>query len=380
MPAGQYLNAESGQPFCFDAVAETVTAANGGLPLSNITVGSAPAGVTGFGLKNVNLANGSAYVCGTEGRTPNTTTYSFTVTFTNSTGSVTGTIDLFIYGQCTWTSSTGTVSMFNAAEDLEQNGSQSAFGAPITNGETAGTTSNYPTCTDAQFIGTGLGGAFTVNTANPLPSPTDTNPSAAQGDLASSNLDLGTGGCYGDAVIDISSGEESGSFGTTAKLTWPSPWANGGDCSYGGLGSNSAGGNTDLTNAACPPSQADVNEGYVSCSHHGVDRQRRHPDRRVQQLVHGRLLQRTARSPAVDGHPVDRGGVARRHGECHRRDQLVGDHRRRAQHRALRRRPGRRHVPGLGTRCVHRHLPGDCGSRDEFDRHHRRQLVRLYRC
>ena len=179
--AGQYLNAESGQPFCFDAVAETVTAANGGLPLSNITVGAAPAGVTGWGLKNVNLANGSAYVCGTEGGTPNTTTYSFTVTFTNSTGSVTGTIDLFIYGQCTWTSSSGTVSMFNAAEDLEQNGSQSAFGAPITNGETAGTTSNYPTCTDAQFIGTGLGGAFTVNTANPLPSPTDTNPSASPG-------------------------------------------------------------------------------------------------------------------------------------------------------------------------------------------------------
>ena len=41
---------------------------------------------------------------------------------------------------------------------------------------------------------------------------------------------------------------------------------NGGDCSYGGLGSNSAGGNTDTTNATCPPSQADVNEGYVDCS------------------------------------------------------------------------------------------------------------------
>ena len=55
-------------------------------------------------------------------------------------------------------------------------------------------------------------------------------------------------------------------MGTSYKLTVPSPWVNGGDCSYGGLGSNSAGGNTDTTNATCPPSQADVNEGYVSCS------------------------------------------------------------------------------------------------------------------
>ena len=163
------------------------------------------------------------------------------------------------------------MSMFSSAEDTEQNGSQSAFGAPISNGETKGTTTNYPTCTDAQFIGTGLGGAFTTNSANPLPTPTDSNPSANQGDLSSSNLDLGdgtagSGGCYGDAVIDISSGEESGSFGTTAKLTWPSPWVNGGDCPYGSLGSNSAGGNTDTTNASCPPSQADVNEGYVDCT------------------------------------------------------------------------------------------------------------------
>ena len=36
----------------------------------------------------------------------------------------------------------------------------------------------------------GLGDAWTMNTANPLPTPTDTNPSAALGDLPSSNLDL----------------------------------------------------------------------------------------------------------------------------------------------------------------------------------------------
>ncbi len=96
-----------------------------------------------------------------------------------------------------------------------------------------------------------------------FPSPVDTNPSAAQGDLASSNLELGKG-CYG--ATEVLKTYAYGTFGSAAILTIPSPWVNGGDCSYGGLGSNSAGGNTDTTNATCPPSQADVNEGYVSCS------------------------------------------------------------------------------------------------------------------
>ncbi len=273
-PADQYTNAESGQPFCYAAQAATVTVANGGLPLSNITLGAAPAGVTNWHLGSTNLNTGQAYACGTEGSAAGNAS-SFTVTFANSGGSATGTIDLYTYAStCGWTSTTGTVSLFNAAEDTYQNGSQSAFGQPITNGETLGTTKNEPTgCTDSAFYAPGLsGGAFTVNTANPLPSPTDTNPSATQGDLASSNLDLTTGsngsagGCYGDAVIDLGGGEESGSFGTASQLTLPSTWVNGGDCSYGSLGSNSAGGNTDTTNASCPPSQADVNEGYVSCS------------------------------------------------------------------------------------------------------------------
>ena len=55
-------------------------------------------------------------------------------------------------------------------------------------------------------------------------------------------------------------------------MTLPSTWVNGGNCAYGSLGSNSAGGNTDTPalngptgDAACPPNQADVNAGYVSC-------------------------------------------------------------------------------------------------------------------
>ncbi len=56
-------------------------------------------------------------------------------------------------------------------------------------------------------------------------------------------------------------------------MTLPSTWVNGGDCAYGSLGSNSAGGNTDTPelsgptgDATCPPSQADVNAGFVNCA------------------------------------------------------------------------------------------------------------------
>ena len=180
-------------------------------------------------------------------------------------GSATDSIPTGAQNECTWTASQGTVSMFDANQDLEQSGSQSAFGQPISNGETAGTTTNYPTCSGDVVVSAsgGLGDAWTVNTANPLPSPTDTNPSAAQGDLPSSNLELAKG-CYGG--INILASYSYTSFGTTAKLTVPSPWVNGGNCAYGTLGSNSAGGNTDTANATCPPSQTDVNEGYVNCS------------------------------------------------------------------------------------------------------------------
>ena len=65
---------------------------------------------------------------------------------TNSGGRATDSIPIGSQNECTWTASQGTVSMFDANQDLEQSGSQSAFGQPITNGETAGTTTNYPTC------------------------------------------------------------------------------------------------------------------------------------------------------------------------------------------------------------------------------------------
>ncbi len=261
--SGQYTSAIKNVPFCVDVAVSNAAA----LPLTSITAGTTPSGITNYSVQNVNLTAGTAQVCGTDTNTPATsgTPPALAPVATNGGGSATDSIPIGSQNECTWTASSGTVSMFDPDQDLEQAGSQSAFGQPITNGETVGTTSNYPTCTGDVMVAAsgGLGDAFTVNTANPLPSPTDTNGGASQNELASSNLELNSG-CYGS--INILSSYSYTSMGSSYKLTVPSPWVNGGDCSYGGVGSNSAGGNTDTTNATCPPSQADVNEGYVSCS------------------------------------------------------------------------------------------------------------------
>jgi hypothetical protein len=261
--SGQYFAAIQNVPFCDDvAVASGTT-----LPLTSITVGATPSGFTGYSIKSVNLAAGTAQVCGTDTNAPvsSGTPPALKPVATNSAGSATDSIPIGSYGACTWTSSKGTTSKFDSNTDLYTSGSQSSFGAPITNGESLGSTSNYPTCSDVMVSASGgLGDAWTINTANPLPSPTDSNPSATQGDLPSSNLFLGSGGCYG--AVNILSSYSYTNFGSGTSLTTPSPWVNGGTCTYGSLGSNQAGGNTDATNANCPPSQADVDAGYVSCS------------------------------------------------------------------------------------------------------------------
>ncbi len=267
-PDGLYFTAIENVPFC-DDIAFT------GAPMTSITAGAAPSGITNFSIQNVNLAAGTAQLCGTDTNAPLTTGSpgSMAPVATNSGGSVTASIPIDSQPECTWTAAGAggtSVSMFDPNQDLEQAGSQSGFGSAISNGEVAGTSTNYPTCTGdvGEYNNTGstggsdLGGAFTINTANPLPSPTDTNPSASQGDLASSNLELAKG-CYG--ATEVLKASAYSTFGSASVLTVPSPWVNGGDCSYGGLGSNSAGGNTDSF-ATCPPTQADVNEGYVNCS------------------------------------------------------------------------------------------------------------------
>ena len=260
---GQYTSAIKNVPFCVDVAVSNAAS----LPLTSITAGATPSGFTNYSVQNVNLAAGTAQVCGTDTNTPATsgTPPALAPVATNAGGSATDSIPIGSQNECTWTASQGTVSMFDPNQDLEQAGSQSAFGQPITNGETEGTTSNYPTCPGDVMVAAsgGLGDAWTVNTANPLPVPIDTNGGASQNNLASSNLELNNG-CYG--AVNILASYSYTSAGSGFKLTLPSPWVNGGNCSYGGLGSNSAGGNTDTTNASCPPSQADVNEGYVNCS------------------------------------------------------------------------------------------------------------------
>jgi hypothetical protein len=158
------------------------------LPLTSITSGTTPSGFANYQIENVNLTAGTAQICGTDNNTPATsgTPPTMAPVATNSGGSATDSIPTGSQNECTWTSSNGTVSMFDPVQDLEQVGSQSAFGQAITGGETAGTSTNYPTCTGDVMVSEsgGPGDAFTANTANPLPTPLDSNPSASQGDLA----------------------------------------------------------------------------------------------------------------------------------------------------------------------------------------------------
>ena len=264
---GQYFAAIQNQPFCDDVSISNAAA----LPLSSITVGATPSGVTNYKIQDVDLAAGTAQVCGTDTNTPvsSGTPPVLAPVATNAGGSATDNIPIGVYGSCTWTTGKGTTQLVDAKQDLYQTGTQSSFGAAIANGETLGSTSNYATCTDAMVAENGsgesggAGDAWTVNTANPLPTPTDSNPSASQGDLASSNLFLASGGCYG--AVNIFSAYSYSNFGSGTSLTTPSPWVNGGTCKYGSLGSNEAGGNTDSF-ATCPPTQADVNAGLVSCT------------------------------------------------------------------------------------------------------------------
>ncbi len=279
-------------PFCYDLevsagqVGPTGTnpGSTGSLPLTSLTAGTTPAGIANYSIQNVNLAAGTAQICGTNNNNAASAPVTMAPVATNSGGTSTDSIATWSQNECTWTSSGATVSMFDTNQDLEQAGSQSAFGQPLTNGVTAGTTKNEPTCTGGVGVSAdgGLGTAWTMNTANPLPTPTDSNPSAALGDLPSSNLDLTSasggaqGGCFGS--VNILASTSTSAFGTsTASMALPSTWVNGGDCSYSGLGSNSAGGNTDKAggtngnlaatgDANCPPNQADVNAGLVSCT------------------------------------------------------------------------------------------------------------------
>ena len=223
----------------------------------------------------------------------------------------------------------------------------------------------------------GLGDAWTVNTANPLPTPTDNNPSASQGDLASSNLYLNSGGCYGS--VNISSGYSYSNFGSGTSLTTPTPWVNGGDCAYGSLGSNSAGGNTDSF-ATCPPTQADVNDGLVSCSiiaSSGNDNNGSINYTTDDLFFNGQPVpqQSTATLSAAATCPVATVTVT---GGTNWWGSADG---------APNTGPYGDDQNGAGTlyqveraERLHRHLPGDRGARRQLDGDHPRQHLRLHRC
>ena len=209
--------------------------------------------------------------------------------------------------------------MFDSNQDLEQAGSQSAFGQPITNGESLGgkQRTNYPTCTGGVGVSAsgGLGDAWTINTANPLPTPTDTNPSAAQGDLPSSNLDLTSaeappatvGGCWGGDNILASTSTTSFGSGSSTRSHDPAQRVGrtvgtaptGRSVPTRPVATPTPRSERPTGNASCPPTQADVNAGYVNCGHNRLVGQRRE---RVDELLDpGPPLQRPAGAPDADG-------------------------------------------------------------------------------
>jgi chitinase len=260
---GNYFSAVKGVPFC-DTIevsagqvgpSGTNPGTTASLPLTSLTAGTTPNNVTNYSIQDVNLTTGSAEICGTNNNNVASAPVTMAPVATNTGGSSTDSVPLWSQNECSWsTSGTSTSdSLFDSNQDLYQAGSQSAFGQPITNGEVPGSSDNAVNCAGGVGVSAsgGLGDAWTINSANPLPTPTDTNPSAADGDLPSSNLDLTSassgskGGCWG--AVNILASTSTTTFVSSSAMTTPSSWVNGGDCTYGGLGSNSAGGNTDTT-------------------------------------------------------------------------------------------------------------------------------------
>ena len=274
-----YYDAVGGVPFCFDYVASGVTVANGGLPLTSITPGATPANTTDYTIQNIDLANGSAQLCGVMSSAEELTETTLNPVATNPWGSATQTYDMSTYSPCTWTNTdtgNGEVnSTYDANLNVVQTGSQSTFGASITGGVVPGKTRYYALCyktgttsADAYYLpgGSGLsvGASPFVVTNGGISGYT--NPTAPGVGSPLSDLNSACGG-----TVSTASSSTFGSFGSatpTYDFTFPSPWVNGGECTYGSgieSGTNSVGTDTD-SYASCPPTQQDVNEGYVDCN------------------------------------------------------------------------------------------------------------------
>ena len=104
---GNYFSAIKGVPFCYDIAVTTGTSSGAttgspaSLPLTSLTAGATPAGVTNYSIKNVNLAAGTR-----RSAAPTTTTRpahrsTMAPVATNSGGSATDSIPLWSQNECT---------------------------------------------------------------------------------------------------------------------------------------------------------------------------------------------------------------------------------------------------------------------------------------
>ncbi len=86
-------------PFCHDIA---VINGPGSLPLTSMTAGTTPSGITNYSIKNINLAAGTAQLCGTDTSTPLTTGTPPAVApvATNTGGSATNSIPIFSQNEC----------------------------------------------------------------------------------------------------------------------------------------------------------------------------------------------------------------------------------------------------------------------------------------
>ena len=176
---GNYFSAIKGVPFCYDLEVSagqvgpsgTNPGSTGSLPLTSLTAGTTPANVSNYSIQDVNLAAGTAQICGTNNNAVASAPVTMAPVATNSAGTATDSIPLWSQNECTWTSSGG-----HGVHVRHQSGPRAvrlAVGLRPAHHQRGdgGTTLDEPTCPGGVGVSAsgGLGDAWTMNTANPLP-------------------------------------------------------------------------------------------------------------------------------------------------------------------------------------------------------------------
>ena len=230
-------------------------AVTAGAPLTAMAVNSAPANVSGFGLQNIDLTHGTADMVGTYTAAPAGSTVTASIKATNASGNSNGSFTLEAY-TCSWASTTGTTAVFDSNQSDYVTGSQSAYGTAITNGVTAGTTQLKPTCADIHVPGLGATTLILSNPFSGIITPNNNDNSSAESDM--------NAGCGTVSIFGTNTGNY-GSSNCNGARTVPNPWANGGTLSLS-IGTQTDVGDTNTALTACPPSQAAVDAGLVTCT------------------------------------------------------------------------------------------------------------------